>query len=198
MNCDPRCGLSWRMSHVHLRRGYILHLGGLSWRCQWDPSHLMYPLRLCFFLINFVLMICPLVWVGCKSVILLLYCCQFLLLSVLVFVLCTEVLLCWVQRYLQMLCLSLILIPWSYVVFFLICYNLYFKVYFVWYKDCYSSFLLFLIWMEYIFPSLTFSLYMSLYLKWVSCRPHIYRSCFCIHSANLCLLVGAFNHLHLK
>ena len=34
---------------------------------------------------------------------------------------------------------------------------------------------------------------MSLGLKWVSCRQHIYGSCFCIHSASLCLLVGAFN-----
>ena len=43
------------------------------------------------------------------------------------------------------------------------------------------------------FHSLTFSLYVSLGLKWVSCRQHIHGSCFCIHSASLCLLVGAFN-----
>ena len=29
--------------------------------------------------------------------------------------------------------------------------------------------------------------------KWFSFRQHIYGSCFCIHSANLCLLVGPFN-----
>ena len=46
---------------------------------------------------------------------------------------------------------------------------------------------------EYIFPSFTFHLYVSLGLRWVSCRQHIYGSCFCIHSASLCLLVGAFN-----
>ena len=40
---------------------------------------------------------------------------------------------------------------------------------------------------------LTFRLYVSLGLKWVSCRRHKYWSCFCIHSASLCLLVGAFN-----
>ena len=40
---------------------------------------------------------------------------------------------------------------------------------------------------------LTFSLYVSLGLKWVSCRQHMYVSCFCIHSASLCRLVGAFN-----
>ena len=34
---------------------------------------------------------------------------------------------------------------------------------------------------------------MSLNLKWVSCRQHIDKSCFCINSASLCLLVGAFN-----
>ena len=40
---------------------------------------------------------------------------------------------------------------------------------------------------------LTFTLYTSLGLKWVTCRQHIYGSCFCIHSASLCLLVGVFN-----
>ena len=37
------------------------------------------------------------------------------------------------------------------------------------------------------------NLYVSLGLKWVSCRQHTYGSCFCIHSASLCLLVGTFN-----
>ena len=70
-----------------------------------------------------------------------------------VFVLCTEVLLCWVQRYVQ---LYVFLLDWSldhYGVSFLISCNLfYFKVYFVWYEACYSSFLLLPIFMEYIFP----------------------------------------------
>ena len=44
----------------------------------------------------------------------------------------------------------------------------------------------------------TFSLYVSLGLKWVSCRHHIYGSCFCLHSASLCLLVGAFNPFTFK
>ena len=43
------------------------------------------------------------------------------------------------------------------------------------------------------FHHLTFRLCVSLGLKWVSCRQYIYESCFCIHSASLCLLVGAFN-----
>ena len=38
------------------------------------------------------------------------------------------------------------------------------------------------------FHPLTFSLYECLRLKWASCRQHIYGSCFCIHSASLCLL----------
>ena len=43
------------------------------------------------------------------------------------------------------------------------------------------------------FHPLTFSHYVSWGLKWVSCRQHIYGSCFCIHSASLYLLVGTFN-----
>ena len=48
------------------------------------------------------------------------------------------------------------------------------------------------------FHPLTFSLYVSLGLKWVSCRQHIYGSYICIHSASLCLLVGAFNPFTFK
>ena len=43
------------------------------------------------------------------------------------------------------------------------------------------------------FHPLTFSLYVSSDLKWASFRQLIYASCFYIHSASLCLLVGAFN-----
>ena len=43
------------------------------------------------------------------------------------------------------------------------------------------------------FRPLTFNLYVSLEVKWVSWRQHIYGSCFCIHSASLCLLVGTFS-----
>jgi len=45
---------------------------------------------------------------------------------------------------------------------------------------------------------LTFSLYVSLGLKWVSCQQHKYGSCFCIHTASLCLVVGAFNPITFK
>ena len=71
-------------------------------------------------------------------------------------------------------------------------------MYFVWYEDCSSSFLLLPVYMEYIFHPLIFSLYVSLGLKWVSCWQHIYGSCFFIHSASLCLLVGAFNPFTFK
>ena len=43
------------------------------------------------------------------------------------------------------------------------------------------------------FSSPSLSVCVSLVLMWVSCRQHIKGSCFCIHSASLCLLVGAFN-----
>ena len=48
------------------------------------------------------------------------------------------------------------------------------------------------------FHPLTFSLYVSLGLKQVSCKQHVYGSCFCIPSASLCLLVGAFNQFTFK
>ena len=88
---------------------------------------------------------------------------QFLLLCLLVFVLCFEVLMCWVYRYLK---LYVILLDGSldhYVVSVLnSCNFLYFKVYGVWYVDCYSSFPLLLICMEYIFSILSLSVYMCL------------------------------------
>ena len=48
------------------------------------------------------------------------------------------------------------------------------------------------------FQPFTFILYVSPVLRWVSCRQHISGSCFCIHSASLCLLVGAFNPFMFK
>ena len=52
--------------------------------------------------------------------------------------------------------------------------------------------------MDYFFQLLTFSLCVSLGLKQGSCRQHMYRSCFCIPSASLCFLVGAFNQFSFK
>ena len=48
------------------------------------------------------------------------------------------------------------------------------------------------------FQLFTFSLYVYFGLRWVFCRQHIQGSCFCIHSATLCLLVGAFNPFTFK
>ena len=42
-------------------------------------------------------------------------------------------------------------------------------------------------------PSIASSLYVSPDLKSVSCKQHIYRSCFCIHSATQFILIWAFN-----
>ena len=69
------------------------------------------------------------------------------------------------------------LLDWSldhYIVFFLFSCNIfYFKVYFVWYEDCYSSFLLLpFAWTIFFHPLTTFSLYVSLGLKWLSCRQY--------------------------
>ena len=139
---------------------------GMSWRYQWDPSHPMYHVRLVFPLIFCFDDLSNSVSGVLKSptIIVLL---QSLLLCLLVFVLCIEVL-CWMHRYLQ---LYVFLLDWSldyYVVSFLISWNiLYFKVCFVWYQDCYYSFLLLPICMEYIFPSSHFQSYVSLGLKWV-------------------------------
>ena len=47
-------------------------------------------------------------------------------------------------------------------------------------------------WNIFFYP-LTFSLHVSWSLKCVSHRQRICGSCFCIHSASLCLLVGVFN-----
>ena len=60
------------------------------------------------------------------------------------------------------------------------------------------GFLLVSICMEYLFHPFIFSLYVSLGLKYVSCKQHIYGSCFCIHSVSLYLLVGVFSSLIFK
>ena len=84
--------------------------------------------------------------------------CQLLLLCLLVFVLCIEVVLCWCTDIYNCHVFLLDRSLDHYIVSFLIsCNLLYFKVYFVWYEDCYSSFLLLPICMEYIFPSSHFN-----------------------------------------
>ena len=61
-----------------------------------------------------------------------------------------------------------------------------------WYKYHYSGFLSITVSWNTIFHPLSFSLFVSLDLRWVSCRQHIHRTWFYIHSASLCLLIGAF------
>ena len=69
----------------------------------------------------------------------------------------TAMLLCWVPKYLQALCLLLELIFWSLcsVLLYLLQSSL-FLVYFIWNKSCHSSFLLISIWTQYHFPSFYF------------------------------------------
>ena len=77
---------------------------------------------------------------------------------------------------------------------FLISSNIfYFKFYFVYMSITILAFLIFPFASNFIFHPLILNLYLYLGLKWVSCKQHIYRSCFCVHWNSLCLLVGAFN-----
>ena len=153
MICDPRCGLSWRMFHVHLRRRCsLLHLDGMSWRYRWDPAHLVYHLRR----VSLLIFCFDDLSIGVSGVLKLPA--IIVLLSISPFMSVSVCLMYWgahmFSAYLQLLCLPLGVIPWWLCMSFLIsCNILYFKVYFVWYEDCCSSFLLFPICMEYVFPS---------------------------------------------
>jgi len=128
-----------------------------------------------------------------KSSLLLLCWCQFPLLCQYLF----YVLRCSYVGFINIYSCYVFFSDWSldhYVVsFFISCDILYFKVYFVWNEDCHSSFVWFPFAWKMFFHPFTFSLSVSLGLKLISCRQHIYGSCFCIHSDNLCLLVGAIN-----
>ena len=117
----------------------------------------MFHLRFLFPYWFSVLLICPLDVSGLVKFLQLLCCYQFLILCLLVFALGIEVLLCWVHGYFQLLCLFLGLSFDHYVVSLLIsCNILYFRIYFVWNKNCHSSFLLIFICMEYLFLSFNF------------------------------------------
>ena len=52
--------------------------------------------------------------------------------------------------------------------------------------------------MEYIFPSPHYQCACVPRSEVVSCRQHVYRSCFSIHLAIMCLLVGSFNPFTFK
>ena len=66
------------------------------------------------------------------------------------------------------------------------------------YEYCYSAFFWSLFAWNIFFQPFTFSLYVSPVLMWVSCRQHIQRSCFCIHSASFVLWSGHSTHLCLR
>ena len=127
---------------------------------------------------------------------LLLCSCRFPLLWLLVFALCIEVLLFWVHMYLQLLYLLLGLISWSlcsvlpcpFILKSILSDMTIATPALFWFPFAWNIF----------FHPHTCSLYVSLDLKWVSYRQHTYRSCFCIHSASLCLLAGAFNPFTFK
>ena len=77
-------------------------------------------------------------------------------------------------------------------------YGLCFEVYFARYKYCYPSFFFLSVFLEYFFRPFTFSLCRSFVLESVSCRQHMCGSYFLIHSATLCLLIGALNPFTFK
>ena len=82
--------------------------------------------------------------------------------------------------------------------FFASCNSFYFKVYLAFVSIAAPVFFWFPFAWNIFFHPFTFSLYVSLELKWVSYRQYIYRPCFCIYSATLCLLVGAFTPFTFK
>ena len=71
------------------------------------------------------------------------------------------------------------------------------EVYFFWYEYWFPSFFSLFAWKSCLEP-LTFSVCKSFVLRWVSCRQHMCGSCFRIHSAILCLLIGALNPFTFK
>ena len=122
----------------------------------------------------------------------------------------SAVLLCWgapMLRCSYVGCIDLynryvFLLDWSldhYVVAFLIsCNLLYFKVYFFWFEDFYSNFLLLPICMEYIFPSSHFQSICVLRSEVGFLQTAYIWVLFFNYSASLCLLVGAFNPFTFK
>ena len=96
-------------------------------------------------------------------------------------------------------CISGINPTWSRCMNFLMyCWILFAKICWGYLQPCWSVIL------ACSFLFICFSVYMfsffnvSLGLKWVSCRQHVYGSCFCMHSATLCFLFGAFNPFTFK
>ena len=103
--CDPRCGLSWRMFHVHLRRNCILLLlDAVSYNYQLNLSGLMWHLS-CVSLLIFCLDALSISVSGVlksPTITVLLSIFPFMAVSLW---LCIEMLLYWMHKYLQFLCL---------------------------------------------------------------------------------------------
>ena len=88
----------------------------------------------------------------------------------------------------------LIIMQWPSLSFHSLC----FKVYLLDISIATPAFFWYLFVWNIFFQPFTFSLYVSIVSRQVSCRKHIQGSCFCIHSASLCLLVGAVNPFTFK
>ena len=85
------------------------------------------------------------------------------------------------------------------VTFWVSLYGLSLEVYFFWYEYCYPAFFVSCLFAWKIcFQPFIFSLCRSLVLRWVSWGSICVGSYFLIHSAILCLLIGAFNPFTFK
>ena len=131
-----------------------------------------------------VLKIYSLMCVGCFSLLLLLYSCQFIPLCLLVFVLYIWILLycVYVDK------CNILSLYWSfylYVVFYFYLCVFYFVVYFVWCEYYNSWFFVISICMKYFFHPLTFNLNVSFALKQASCRQNIVDYWFFAQTATL-------------
>ena len=190
--CDRTCGLFKRRFHVHLRsKCILLPLDRKSWIYQWDPSALICHLSLVSLLIFYFYYLS----IGVSGV---LSSTITVLLSVSPFISASVCLMywgapmldaqthtvvissSWIDPFVIMQC------PFLSLVIFLRSILSDMKIEttaFFWFPFAWNTF----------FHPLTFCLYVSLILKWVSCRQHAYRFCFCIHSVSLCLLFGVFN-----
>ena len=133
---------------------YSTAFGWNAYKHQLSPFGLMCHWRPVFTYWFYIWMICSLMKLGCYCPPLLLCYCWFLFLWPLVSVLDIEVLLCWVHIYFNYYRLFLGWSLYHYAVFFFV--SCYFKVYFIWYEYCHSSFILVCISWNTFFLSLHF------------------------------------------
>ena len=152
--CGPRCDLSWKMFHVHLRRIYILLIwDGMVYKYQLSLSDLgchLRPVSLLIFCLNDLSIAVSGVLTSTIIVLMLILSCMAISSALYI-----AVLLCWVHDI-----FTIVISSWvdpffdHYVVaFFVSCDLLCFKEYFVWYDYHYFHFSLLSICMLYILPS---------------------------------------------